>query len=78
MTWRNVMLQQLASKLAVHLVYMIAVFFSIGIGVNIPKWLHQAESEAPRFGLFGFSDDVHTANREPIEDIVARVKLRQI
>ena len=72
------MLQEFAFKLGVHVVYMAAVFFSIGIGINIPKWLHRAESEAPRFGLFGFSDDVHTANREPIEDIVARVKLRQI
>ena len=31
----------------------------------------------PGFTEFGFSDDVHTANREPIEDIVARVKLRR-
>ena len=32
----------------------------------------------PSLTEFGFSDDVHTANREPIEDIVARVKLRRI
>lgn len=57
-------------------IYVLSVFASIFVGVNMPAWLLKAETRAPSFNLLGFSDDEHTAAREPLEDIIARAEKR--
>ena len=57
-------------------IYVLSVFVSIGVGMNVPRWLYLAETRAPSFNLLGFSDDEHTAAREPLDDIIARAEKR--